>query len=113
MTGPLRTIVETGLIAGFIALVCLSGWAIEHYESSRVHARPRATSGSRRSARSRRDPHTRDEIHAAYCDWRGIRTLPTLSTAVRRPATDGTFPQGRGRGEPGSALGRARQRRTF
>lgn len=96
MSSTVRTVVETALVAGWFALVVFGCWAIEKYESRRTHPERRAA---------------RRAIHAAYCDQRGIRTLPALSTAIRPPVTDGTFPKGLDRAEPGPAPGRAGQRR--
>lgn len=73
MSPAVRTVVESGLVVAFVALVCVGGWAIEKYESSRVGRPRRATRGARRNLPSRRAPRSRAEIRAAYCDLRGIR----------------------------------------
>lgn len=105
MSPAVRTLVETGLVAAFVALVCAGGWAIEKYESS--HAAFSRRRDQRGAAHASRAPHTRTEIRQAICDLRGIRT----TRSARPTAPRFLSRQERNDGQATAALGRRRPRR--
>lgn len=107
MSPAVRTVVEPALCLAAWLLVCAGGWAIEKYESSRC--RPGAMSGARSHPARGRAPLPRNTIHAAWCDWRGIRTRSAPSTVTARQRA-GASPSTTD-GQPGPAHGRPGRRR--